>query len=187
MKKLYLIFALAMSMAASAETPPGWMVAGSAPSEYEFGTDTSATDGSKSAFIKGKAEAKDTGFGTLMQMIAADDYRGGRWKLTARIRTDDAVRAQMWMRVDGPDRKANGFDNMGDRPVSGDTEWKTYEIVLDVPSDSVAIAFGFFLQGRGQVWADDFKLERVPMTTPVTSPAVGRSQPRSPVNADFNQ
>jgi hypothetical protein len=187
MKKLFPALALSLSLAATAATPPGWIVAGSAPTDYEFGTDTSGADGTKSAFAKAKPSAAPTGFGTLMQMIAADDYRGGRWKLTARMRTNDAVRAQMWMRVDGPDRKPQAFDNMESRPVTGDTDWRTYEIVLDVPGDALGIAFGFFLNGGGQVWADDFKLERVPATTPVTSPAVGRSQPRSPVNADFNE
>jgi hypothetical protein len=187
MKRLYLGFALLLSLAASAAPPPGWIVAGSAPSDYEFGTDTSASDGSKAAFVKAKPAAAAEGFGTLMQYIAADDYRGGRWKLTARMRTKDAVRAQMWMRVDGPDRKPQSFDNMGNRPVSGDSEWKVYEIVLDVPTDAAGIAFGFFLSGGGQVWADDFKLERAPANASVTSPAVGQSQPRSPVNADFNQ
>ena len=57
---------------------------------------------SKSAFIKAETiEPKGDGFGTLMQMISADEYRGGRWKLTARMRTEDAHKAQMWMRVDG--------------------------------------------------------------------------------------
>jgi hypothetical protein len=187
MKRLCLGFALFLSLAANAAAPEGWIVAGSTPADYEFGTDTSAGDGSKAAFIKGKSSAAATGFGTLMQTVAADDYRGGRWKLTARMRTEDAMRAQLWMRVDGPDRKPQSFDNMNNRPVTGDSAWKTYEIVLDVPSDGFAIAFGVLLSGPGTVWVDDFKFERVPNTTPVTSPSVGQGQPRSPVNLDFNR
>jgi hypothetical protein len=61
------------------------------------------------------------------------------------------------------------------------------QVVLDVPSDGFAIAFGVLLSGPGTVWVDDFKFERVPTTTPVTSPSVGQGQPRSPVNLDFNQ
>jgi hypothetical protein len=33
-----------------------------------------------------------------MQLFAEDAYRGGRWKLNARMRTDDAEKAQLWMR-----------------------------------------------------------------------------------------
>ena len=179
------LFALlaGLSLAASAAAPPGWMVAGNAPQDYEYGTESKAEDGSRSAFIKAKSSADGKGFGTLMQMISAGEYRGGRWKLSARMRTDGAHKAQMWMRVDGPDNAMKAFDNMDDRPVTGDTGWKTYEIVLDVPQDSVAVAFGFFLFGDGEVWADDFKLERVPETTPLTGKR--GQKPRAPANLDF--
>ena len=90
----------------------------------------------------------------------------------------------MWMRVDGPDRKISSFDNMDSRPVTGTTGWTRYEIVLDVPSDSVDIAFGFFLAQGGTVWGDNFKLEKVESTVPVTS-AEPPGRPKMPVNTDF--
>ena len=120
---------------------------------------------------------------TKSRLQYADEYRGGRWKLSARIRTADAHKAQMWMRVDGPGGTMKAFDNMDDRPITGDTGWKRYEIVLDVPADSTAVAFGFFLFGGGQVWADDFKLERVSESTPVTGKRQDR--PPTPTNLDF--
>ncbi len=186
MKTLQITLLALLSLTSMAAAPKGWMVAGSAPGDYEFGTDTGkSADGTKSAFIRSKPEARGTGFGTLMQMFAADDYRGGRWKLTARMRTEDAKKAQLWMRVDGPEQKMNAFDNMDDRPVTGDSEWRTYEIVLDVAPDSVAVAFGFFLFGDGKVWADDFKLERVTTAVAVTGKAA--SQPRKPANLNFEE
>jgi hypothetical protein len=186
MKCLQIVLLLCLPLASMAAAPKGWIVAGDAPANYEFGIDAeNSTDGSNSAFIKAKAEAKQTGFGTLMQMFSAEDYRGGRWKLSARMRTVDATKAQLWMRVDGPDRKINAFDNMDDRPVSGDSEWRRYEVVLDVAPDSIAVAFGFFLMGGGQVWADDFKLERVTTAVPVTGKAA--QKPRGPANLNFDE
>lgn len=186
MKTMQIALLTLLSFTSMAAAPKGWIVAGSAPTDYEFGTDVEkSADGTKSAFIKALPAAKGSGFGTLMQMFAADDYRGGRWKLTARMRTEDAAKAQLWMRVDGPDRKMNAFDNMDDRPVTGDSEWKRYEIVLDVAPDSVAVAFGFFLFGGGQVWADDFKLERV--TTAVAVTAKGPQQAKNPTNLSFDE
>jgi len=185
MKAQLLAMFACLSMTVSAAAPAGWMVAGNAPKDYDFGTDVQANDGSKSAFIKARPSAASAGFGTLMQMVSADEYRGGRWKLSARMRTDKAVKAQMWMRVDGPNGVMYAFDNMDDRPVSGDTVWKRYEIVLDVPGDSVGVAFGFFLSGGGEVWADDFRLERVTGATPVTGK--GAQQPRTPTNLDFER
>lgn len=193
MKKLLAYAALVsmqlVSMQVIAAAPPGWMLAGSDPKNYEFGTDVAKpADGKKSAFIKAGPGAGASGFGTLMQMFPADDYRGGRWRLSARMRTQEAVKAQMWMRIDGPDNKLKAFDNMENRPVRGNTDWTRYEIVLDVPTDSVAVAFGFFLAGNGgEVWADDFKLERVPLTVPVTAAAPAPAPPRGPTNLDFEQ
>jgi hypothetical protein len=39
----------------------------------------------------------------------------------------------------------------------------------------------------GTVWVDEFRFERVPNTTPVTSSSIGQGQSRSHVNLDFNQ
>jgi hypothetical protein len=64
------------------------------------------------------------------------------------------------MRVDA-DRRAVAFDNMGNRPIKATTDWKMYSIVLDVPTAATRIVFGTILAGKGQVWADDFKLDIV--------------------------
>jgi hypothetical protein len=182
MKTLRFALLMLFALNAAAATPQGWIVAGSAPNDYEIGVDDKSAAGQKSGYIKAKPTAAATGFGTLMQMIAADDYRGGRWKLSARVRTEGA-KAQLWMRVDGPDGKMNAFDNMGDRPITGDTQWKQYEVVLDVAPDSAAVAFGVLLAARGEVWVDDFKLERVTTATPLTGKDANRL--RAPVNLDF--
>jgi len=104
-----------------------------------------------------------------MQKIAADDYRGSRCRLSGYLRSEAAARAQMWMRVDGLSHVVLAFDNMGSHPVTGTTDWTLYEIVLDVPTDSVAIAFGILLAGSGKVWGDNFKLEKVESSVPVTA------------------
>ena len=170
-----------------ADVPAGWVVAGSAPKDYEFARDgTTAASGKFSASITAKSGASANGFGTLMQMVDADNYRGALWRLSGYMKTGDAGRAQMWMRVDGPDRKILSFENMDSRPVAGTTDWTRYDIVLDVPADSVDIAFGFFLAQAGTVWGDDFKLEKVVSTVPLTSASpVTPSRPKEPVNTDF--
>ncbi len=168
-----------------ADIPTGWLIAGTAPKDYEFARDgTTAASGKFSASISAKSGAN--GFGTLMQVIDADNYRGARWKLSGYLKTNDARRAQMWMRVDGSDHKVVSFDNMDSRPVTGTTGWTRYDIVLDVPADSVDIAFGFFLAQAGTVWGDNFRLEKVTSTVPVTSPtSVAPSRPKEPVDTDF--
>jgi hypothetical protein len=167
-----------------AAAPPGWLIAGSAPADYEFAVDaTTAASGKQSATITAKPGARSGGFGTLMQTIGAENYRGGRWRLSAYLRTDAANRAQMWMRVDGPDQHVLGFDNMDSHPVTGTTAWTRYDIVLDVPTDAVDVAFGFLLISSGKVWGDGFKLEKVDTTVPVSF--AGPTLPRVPANPDF--
>jgi len=184
------IAALAAGLGAAfptlAAAPPGWVIAGNAPTDYRFAVDTTtAASGKQSASISAKPGAKTNGFGTLMQIIAADNYRGDRLRLSGYLRTQAADRAQMWMRVDGAGGTILGFDNMDSRPVTGTTGWRRYDIVLDVPSDSVDIAFGFFLSGSGKVWGDDFELAKVESSVPVTS--AGTALARAPANLDFEE
>jgi hypothetical protein len=44
--------------------------------------------------------------------------------------------------------------------AKGTSDWKKYEITLDVPANTINIAFGVFL-GTGQGWVDDFQFETV--------------------------
>ncbi len=175
---------LALTGLAWAAPPAGWLIAGSAPANYVIAVETATpVSGSKSASITAKPTAARNGFATLMQMIAADDYRGSRLRLSGYLRTAAADRSQMWMRVDGPDHQVLAFDNMDSRPVTGTTGWKRYDIVLDVPPTSVDVAFGFFLAGGGKVWGADFQLDKVGTAVPVTSqePIL----PRNPRNLNF--
>ena len=82
------------------------------------------------------------------------------------MRTSDAGRAQMWLRIDGADPKPLGFDNMATRPVTGTSAWTRYQIVLDVPIAAKNVVFGFLLFGAGTVWADNFSLEILDDRTP---------------------
>ena len=41
--------------------------------------------------------------------------------------------AGLWMRVDGQQNQVLSFDNMQNRPFRETTDWKKYEVVLDVP------------------------------------------------------
>ena len=186
-KQIFAAFVLCVAGGWVAAAPPaGWFVAGSAPKDYEFGTDSSVgSDGSKAAYIKAIA-SNPSGFGTLMQNVAPDDYVDQRVRLSAMMRTKDASRAQLWLRIDGADQKVLGFDNMDSRPVRGTTGWQKYEIVLDVPVGAKNIAFGFFLFGSGTLWADDFSLEVVDRTVPLTtSGPPGAVLPKSPLNPNF--
>jgi len=58
---------------------------------------------------------------------------------------------------------------MSDRPIKGTTEWRAYDVVLDVPPNSIDIAFGILLAGSGEVWLTKPSLEKVGRQTATTS------------------
>jgi hypothetical protein len=143
--------------------------------------------GKSSGYIKSINEAP-TGFGTLMQMCQANEFRGKRVRLSAYVKAKDIEKwAGVWFRIDGPENKALGFDNMQDRPIKGTNDWKKYEIVLDVPEASVYLAFGILLEGKGQAWIDAIKLEPVSKDVPTTKPSPEKEPiyPEKPLNLDF--
>lgn len=172
--------------------PEGWIVSGSRSDAYDMGVDD--TEGA--ALIRCKYEADDpavadkvNGFGTLMQSIAANAYRGRRLMLGAELKAGDVSgAATLWMRVDGAQQRSLRFDNMetrsSDGVLSGTTDWTARRIVLDVPEEADSIHFGFYLRGAGKAWARDFELSEVGDDVALT----GAGKPQSmPVNLDFSQ
>ena len=188
--------ALRSMSAESDEVPPGWEVRGS-PEDYEMATDTETRHGgAASAVIRSRAR-KPNGFGTLMQCIVADVYRGRRVRLTAMVRAAD-VRgwAGIWMRIDAEDADSLEFDNMEDRKITGTRDWKQHAVVLDVAPEAAEICFGGLLGGPGAVWVDDFELEVVWPSVKVTgrpTQPVPRTRPLRqglplrPVNSAFEE
>ncbi len=184
------VAAISLTSASVSETASdnpikGWLFSQSIPQEYDSGTTHFNGVAGKCAFIKARAAAP-SGNATLRQEISADNYRSQRLRLSAQIKTDGAALTRLWMRVDGLQGKTLASYFMGDRPISGTTEWRRYDVVLDVPSDAVEVAFGYNLKGGGTAWARDFKLEPVGKDVPVSAPPNG-PLPNAPVNTDFKQ
>lgn len=101
-----------------------------------------------------------TGYALLTQSLDARPYRGKRVRFRAAVRAEVEGRgkAQLWIRVLLPERKVGFFQNMHDRPIiSG--EWRTYEIVGEVPPDAEDIDLGLMLHPRGRAWIDEASLE----------------------------
>jgi len=179
-----------------------WLLAGSDAQDYEVGIDpTTPYQGKNSGYIQSAVEAP-AGFGTLMQMFKAAAYRNKRMRFSAAVKSKGveiwAGGAGLWMRIDGPeDGKALGFDNMMNRRIQGTTDWQRYEVVLDIPQESVYVAFGIMLCGRGQAWLSDVRFEEVGTDVLVTSPrgeyptdvrvTSFRDVPDQPGNLDFVQ
>ena len=176
----------ACSLALQAATPNGWFVAGNKPTEYQSGIDPlAAYNGHPSAYLRANMPSVE-GFGTLMQDLRASHYLGKRVRFSAFVKTERAQYwAGLWMRVDN-ESKHVAFDNMHNRPITGSSDWKKYDVVLDVPQDATGISFGILLAGTGKVWLSNTKFDVVGSDVPVTSPGE-RKIPDKPVNLEFTE
>jgi hypothetical protein len=162
-------------------------MAGTAPEDYTLGIAGDEThEGLRVAYLRSTAkEARK--FGTLMQMIDAEEYRGQRLRFSAALRTQDVQGwVGLWMRVDGPVHGPGhhlAFDNMQGRSITGTTDWQRYEVVLDVGQEAQAIGLGVLLNRTGEVRVAGFRFEPVSKDVPTTSMAY----PTRPLNLDLSE
>lgn len=173
------------SLTLQAAAPRGWFLAGSKPASYESGIDAQASyNGHSGAFLKSK-DSRIDGFGTLMQAFRADHYLGKRVRFSAFVKSADVQSwAALWMRIDkGPTQLA--FDNMQNRPIKGTTDWRKYDVVLDVPQDATGVFFGVLLGETGQVWISNAKFEVVGPDVQTTGGNAASAMPDEPSNLSF--
>lgn len=152
---------------ARADLPPlprGWHRTGSTnPTLHRMGCDP---DDPKLVRIESLVDADRIGgvFGSLAETILADDYRGGKIRLSAELKGEACHTAAIWMRVDPEERgKWLRFDNLIDRagagPLTGTFDWTSRSIVLDVPGAAATIHYGVLLVGAGTLRVRDIQLE----------------------------
>lgn len=172
------------------KTPKGWMLTGSHPHEYEIGLDFEEVHFGKAAgYIEAAKSATMNGFGTMMQTIRGERYKGKRVQFSGFVKSED-VRGWtgLWMRADNENGETAVFDNMFNRKIVGTIEWAQYSIVLDIPGDCKAISFGILLSGQGKAWIDDLQFIEVDDSIPVTNVQnENEAPPEEPQNLNFEE
>lgn len=119
-----------------------------------------------------------------MQQFNAGQYLGKRVRLSGLVKSQEvAAWAGLWVRVD-KGKEMVSFDNMQDRAIKGTTDWRRYEVVLDVPKDATGIALGILLTGPGEVWMNGASFDVVGPDVAVTG-SNNAKIPDRPVNLDF--
>lgn len=158
----------------------GWALNDSDHEFYEIGLEAASRHaGKKCAYIKSRAEDDSQlelrdAYCHFKQACGVDKYRGKRIRMTAWAKSalSDSGLGRLELNVIGTWGsfcKWNGtFDNMDDTPILGATEWKQYSLVVDVPEDSISIGFGLNMIGIGKMWLDEFNIEIVDRTVPLT-------------------
>ncbi len=193
-KKIGVVFTVILGIALLSFTNvsddiKGWFLAGSNPESYEIGIKKDSERKGNVGYLKSvETKATKSGFGTIMQQFTPKEYLGKKVKLSGYIKSENVKNwSGMWMRVDGDNQnRPLSFDNMQDRPIKGTIDWKKYEIILDVPQESVLIAYGVLLNGPGSVWLDNFEFEV--LAEDANNTGTGRAyQLESPTNTDFEE
>ena len=166
------------------DLPPGWFRSGDHPADYEMGIDPAGGRGGGAGGFIGGRGSQPAGYGTLMQAVAADEYRGHRLRFSAYVKAAGVGGwAGLWMRIDGRSKSPSelppvlGFDNMQERPIKGTLDWRRYEIVLDVPPEARVIGFGIVLSGPGRAWIDGLQFDTVGADVARTDAVVLPKQP----------
>lgn len=169
--------------------PRGWHRAGSHPKQYVMGLDPETKyEGGGCAQLR-SFSPRSEGFGTLMQSCQPGEFLGKRVRLSVMARTKGIKEwAGLWFRIDGPEEgKSLNFDNMQNRPLKGTTDWERYSVVLDVPQETMRLAYGVLLSGKGSVWIADMRMEEVNLDVPTTNLKMQDLKiPEKPVNLSFS-
>ena len=135
------------------KSPVGWQIAGS--KHYSTYIDSAISKkGKNSAVIEYHGDSPQ--FKVWVYSIPAK-YEGKKIKLSGFLKTENVTGgyAGLWMQI----KPSVGFDNMRDRGVKGTTDWKRYEVELDLKSNvATSISFGGILSGKGKMWIDNLQI-----------------------------
>jgi hypothetical protein len=145
-----------------------WFASGTNPDDYEMGGNPRVARGAGGGgYIRSKVDAPRP-YGVWGSGSVVGPFLGKRVRLSGYVKTEAAQKAAIYMRVDGPNDRMLSFDNMDNRPILGTTDWKKYDLVLDVPPAAIGIAYGIILSGPGKAWMDGLTLEPVGTDVPST-------------------
>ena len=144
--RLVFLFLL-MQICSFGQNNAEWLKRGSYAEGYEVGGDPTTKHGSENnGYIRSIIQIPNGEYGSFKNSMIPGKFLGKRVKISAFIKTDDVKGwAGLWMRVDGPSDTTLAFDNMETRPIKGSTEWKNYQVVLDVDKTALNIAYGTFI------------------------------------------
>ena len=164
--------------AVAAKPSEGWVVRETVPGSYEMQIQNNTIDNRQNVSTIKSIENKIEGFGNIMKSIDPNLYLGKTVKMSGYVKSENVKSwAGLWMRSDYYKSKVLSFDNMqyrGGKGIKGTKDWTKYEVVLFVPLDVSSISYGVLLDGTGQIWFDDVKLEIVEDTVPETGSVKGR-------------
>ena len=131
---------------------------------YDADVDETTLEGGEPTMrLASKEGATFTSFAATTAVHEVDEtFAGRRYRMRAKIKTEDATSGWLWLRMDA--ETSMRIDNMMhpvNRSIAGTTDWKEVALVMDVPVGTWRFAFGSGLRGEGKVWVGAITFEEV--------------------------
>jgi hypothetical protein len=161
-----------------------WFLSGGARAEYSLEQVASPVHGGAKALALKPTASSPHGYGVAMQAFDAKPWRGKRVRVAAFIKTSQVTaRGDFWARAQGNDSPDDGPGlSSASVALPPTADWVRFELVFEVPEDALDVQLGAGIQGPGQLWIDDVKVEAVSRSVPL-APAL----PKVPVNPSFEE
>jgi len=108
------------------------------------------------------------GYAMLEQVVDASRFRGRRVRLRAAVRvatSEGEGGAELFLQAEDAQLKSLTANAMLGKRIRS-PQWATYETVLDVPANSVALRFGMAVTGEAQAWLDAVDVDVLPLAAP---------------------
>lgn len=136
--------------------PKKWIVRGEG---YDIQLDSMIKASGKYSLMMERSEKTEQSFGTCIGNFPVGKVSGKNIVFKGKIKTEAVADgyAGLWWRVDGS-AGFLGFDNMGDRGLTGTQDWTDARIEMEVDAAAVNINFGAILTGTGKAWFDAFEV-----------------------------
>lgn len=152
----------------------GWGRTGWSPDAYDYSAEASAAyEGETGARVKSKSPFEGGDKYTLLeQYLDAQQFAGKRVRVTGYIKGQDVSGvAGLFLRYYATlDQSVVDLSRLEGQKVTGTSDWRKYEAVMDIPAGSYAIGYGLSITGEGEVWIDSLVVEVVGSEVPITAP-----------------
>jgi len=158
----------------------GWHLIGRDPEGYRIGMGkTDGMTGNSAAALQTCNKAALLGHGSLERTIPAQDYAGGRVRVTGRLKHNGAGFSNFYFNVLGPGGR-HIRQIKTESTQRGD--WETDVIVADVPQEAIALDIGLALWGSNAstLWLDSVIIEAVDKTVPLSGDITPNGYVRPP-------
>lgn len=167
MKKLPLLLMLLVTMTfLSFDHPRGWVKDGNVD-HYEITMVPDGHNGKNAVTIKSSSTTIKSHSASIWQNSLPTNFIGHRVKMTAFLKCQNVLdTAGLWFNVLNSPTQVLETDEYF---LTKTTDWKKFEIVLDIPKGTSNLNYGAFLSGTGQLWFSDIHFEIVDKSIASTS------------------